>query len=67
MSEQEVDKDALLSPIELAKKVGVKISTIRALLRDKRLKHLQISPKVRKITLRSWEAFEQKHTQEEVD
>ena len=58
----EDDLDHPMRPSELAARVGISVHVIRRLIRDGRLKHTEISRKMRWVTLRDWHAFVEKNT-----
>lgn len=57
------DLDRPRSPAELAAQVGVNVHVVRRLIREKRLKHVFISKKMRWVTLRDWNEFISSNTQ----
>lgn len=57
------DLDRPRSPAELAAQVGVNVHVVRRLIREKRLKHVVVSKKIRWVTLRDWNEFISSNTQ----
>ncbi len=55
-------RDRPMSPSDLAKQVGVSVHVVRRLIREGRLKHVEISRKMRWVTLRDWYEFVEKNT-----
>lgn len=49
--------DRVMSPRELGKLVGLNASTVRALINEGRLAHIQIGLSKKFVTLRNWEDF----------
>lgn len=57
------DLDRPRSPADLAAQVGVNVHVVRRLIREKRLKHVVVSKKIRWVTLRDWNEFISSNTQ----
>lgn len=62
MSDDDLDRPR--SPSDLAKRVGVSVHIIRRLIREGRLKHVEISRKMRWVTLRDWNDFIRDNTRQ---
>lgn len=58
----EADLDRPMSPSDLAHHMGVSVHVVRRLIREGRLKHVEISRKMRWVTLRDWYAFVEENT-----
>lgn len=59
-----MDHDKLLSPQQLGEAVGISVGQVRRLMARGEIEFVEISPKVRRLTLSAWARFQRRATKE---
>lgn len=57
-----VDQERLLSPSQLSEAVGISVGHVRRLMARGEIEFVEISPKVRRLTLSAWRRFQERAT-----
>lgn len=60
--ERELTQEKLLSPKELSSMIGLSVAQVRALMNSGKLEFVEISPKIRLLTMSGWDRFQKNAT-----